>query len=283
MATNFDNAPPTVDSFSRPAGGTDTLASVDQATLVNNHSDAIEEIERKQLTESFNAPTAHGNGLTTSGASWVAVWTDYGPCGFVKYRAKVTANWAGTGFITVDLPTGWTCNYETAIAGLCYPMPIAFGLHYPVWLHADAGATTMELLSHPTLTKNVVTGGPGYMTATASTDLLSGPTHGLTTNDMVFIGAASATLPTGLSNGTYYVIASGLTSTAFKVSTTVGGSAVNITADGAVLVNKAETFSVAAPYITPLDGVANPFAFTGDGTAGNQDTIVVSGMFSKNA
>lgn len=282
MATNFDDAPPTVDNFARPVGGTDPLDAPDQATLVNNHSDAIEEIESKFLTVAYNAPTASGNGLTTSGANWSAVWTDFGPTGHLIYQAKVTANWAGTGYITVNLPTGWTCSYETVIAGLCYPMPNSFLLHYPVYLHAASGATTMKLVSHPPQSKTVCTGGPGYMAVTAATDLLSGPTHGLTTNDMVHVKAATTTLPTGLPNGTYYVIASGLTSTALKLSTTLGGTSAAITTDGAVFVDKVETITYPATYMTALDGVTNPFAFTGDGTAGNQDTIVVTGMFAKN-
>jgi hypothetical protein len=44
---------------------------------------------------------------------------------------------------------------------------------------------------------------------------------------------AGATLPTGITAGTtYYVIAAGLTATAFRVATTAAGSAVNITTDG---------------------------------------------------
>lgn len=69
------------------------------------------------------------------------------------------------------------------------------------------------------------------VTAVASTDLVSTPiAHGLVAgNPVVFeatVGGAGITPGT-----TYYVIASGLTTTAFKPSTTIGGSAVNITTD----------------------------------------------------
>ena len=79
------------------------------------------------------------------------------------------------------------------------------------------------------------------MPADLATDLLSSPAHGLTTDNQVrfeaFPGASG--LPTGLSeNTTYWVIATGLTADQFKVSTTQGGGAVNITAAGRALLMK---------------------------------------------
>lgn len=79
------------------------------------------------------------------------------------------------------------------------------------------------------------------MPADLATDLLSSPAHGLTTDAQVrfeaFPGASG--LPTGLSeNTTYWVIATGLTADQFKVSTTQGGGAVNITAAGRALLMK---------------------------------------------
>ena len=60
-----------------------------------------------------------------------------------------------------------------------------------------------------------------------SSDLIFAPSHGYTAgNTVVFWG----TLPTGLTVGTiYYVIAAGLAANAFSVSTTLGGSAVDLT------------------------------------------------------
>jgi hypothetical protein len=72
-------------------------------------------------------------------------------------------------------------------------------------------------------------------TAAASTDLITSSSHGLVANDLIRF----TTVVAGLSTATnYYVIASGLTTNAFKVSATEGGSAVNITADGSVVVIK---------------------------------------------
>jgi hypothetical protein len=61
--------------------------------------------------------------------------------------------------------------------------------------------------------------------------------HGLQADQRVFVLAApGAVLPPGLSENTaYFVLASGLTSDVFKLSTTSGGSAVDITAGGAAM------------------------------------------------
>jgi len=68
-------------------------------------------------------------------------------------------------------------------------------------------------------------------------DTIDAYAHGLATDQRVFVLAApGAVIPTGLSENTpYFVLASGLTADVFKLSTTSGGSAVNITAGGASL------------------------------------------------
>ena len=54
--------------------------------------------------------------------------------------------------------------------------------------------------------------------------------HTLVANDQVTFSATDGTLPTGVTVGTtYYVIASGLTPTVFKVSATEGGSSIDVT------------------------------------------------------
>lgn len=66
-------------------------------------------------------------------------------------------------------------------------------------------------------------------------DLITAPAHGLSADQRVFVLAApGALLPAGLAENTaYFVLATGLTTDAFKLSTTSGGSAVDITAAGA--------------------------------------------------
>lgn len=67
-------------------------------------------------------------------------------------------------------------------------------------------------------------------TAAAATNLVTKTTHGLTTNDRIYF--TTLTGGTGLAlNTSYYVISGGLTANDFKVSLTLGGSEVDITAD----------------------------------------------------
>lgn len=71
-------------------------------------------------------------------------------------------------------------------------------------------------------------------TPEADDDLITATGHGLVANDtVIFEVNSSGTMSGGLTADTeYYVISSGLTSNVFKVSTTLGGSAVNISSDG---------------------------------------------------
>ena len=76
----------------------------------------------------------------------------------------------------------------------------------------------------------------GVSEVAATGDLFTDQGHGLTTDDRVFFAnvAGNAT-PTGISLTTlYFVLASGLTANAFKVSTTSGGTALDVTADGEI-------------------------------------------------
>jgi hypothetical protein len=68
--------------------------------------------------------------------------------------------------------------------------------------------------------------------AQASTDTLTSYGHGYATNDRVYVkrGSGSA-LPTGLAEDTLYHVV-GATADTFQLSTSQGGAAVNLTADG---------------------------------------------------
>ena len=71
----------------------------------------------------------------------------------------------------------------------------------------------------------------GAVTFTDSGDLVGKTAHGLVAGDVVEFPTVVTT--TGISANTeYYVIASGLTADAFKVSATSGGSALTLTTDG---------------------------------------------------
>jgi len=86
---------------------------------------------------------------------------------------------------------------------------------------------------------------------TIATDTFAYAAHGLTAGREVVYYNGGGTSATGLTSGTtYYVIASGLTANAFKVSATSGGSTVNITGTG----NNAQYFeTVDSTPDTPVD------------------------------
>lgn len=63
--------------------------------------------------------------------------------------------------------------------------------------------------------------------------VITWPSHGLAAGQPIVFSNEGGALPTGLTAGTvYYVLSAGLTSSAFQVSSTVGGSAVVTTAAG---------------------------------------------------
>ena len=70
-------------------------------------------------------------------------------------------------------------------------------------------------------------------TVAAATDLFSATAHGLAANDAL-IFETDGTIPAGITADTtiYYVISSGLTADAFKVSTAIGGSTIDVTDAG---------------------------------------------------
>ncbi len=76
----------------------------------------------------------------------------------------------------------------------------------------------------------IVAAASSGVTISAATNLISKTAHGLVAGNRV--NFYSLTGGVGLSTGvTYYVIASGITANAFKVSTTSGGSEVGVTTD----------------------------------------------------
>lgn len=104
--------------------------------------------------------------------------------------------------------------------------PVALGLY-------DAVSAGNFLGTVPMGSAGQVVKGIGSVDAIA-TDLIQSDGHGLTTDDRVFVSTVNGeSLPTGLSATTiYFVLATGLTADAFKLSTTSGGAAVDITALG---------------------------------------------------
>lgn len=104
-------------------------------------------------------------------------------------------------------------------------------------------------------------GGVAPFTASVDTaDLFTAQGHGLAAGNTVEVYALPGnSLPAGLAADTaYYVIASGLTTSAFKISTTAGGTAVDVTAAGTCVVqryigkvvNDGDTVTIASGQVT---------------------------------
>jgi hypothetical protein len=158
-------------------------------------------------------------------------------------------------------------RYNGAVAGTQY-----FNNYLP-----DAGTPATCPTNYPTISA-VNTGS----------DLLTSSGHGLASGNQLYFEVSGGSLPGGLiANTTYYVISSGLTANDFKVSTTSGGSAVNITSAGsgtrrAVKVMNWTCQSGAANCGGTGNGKSETSAFTGlnvsgatmckYGTSGTQST-----------
>jgi hypothetical protein len=130
---------------------------------------------------------------------------------------------------TFDIPAGTTvravASYDASTAGT-----------QKVWSPAGASARRAFSVDSAGVTNN---------------DLFS-PAHGLVANDRVLVWATvGAALPTGVAEDTeYFVISTGLTTDSFRVSATLGGAAIDITAigDGDVQKYVAEVFAGQGTY-----------------------------------
>ena len=89
---------------------------------------------------------------------------------------------------------------------------------------------------------------PHPFTATTA-DVITAPGHGLSNGQQVVFLASAGTLPTGLTEGTIYYVIS-VSGDTFSVSTTSGGSAVDLTAAGSGHVQRIvpEVFAAQGTY-----------------------------------
>lgn len=123
----------------------------------------------------------------------------------IVWGAAASGSKALTGLPTFDVPAGttvaWFGGWDAVTTGnFLFMIPLGAGTLTPCSTESSTDITNNDVFAKA---------------------------HGYTTdNRVVFWG----TLPTGLSVGTiYYVLATGLTTDSFRVSTTSGGSAVDIT------------------------------------------------------
>jgi len=145
-----------------------------------------------------------------------------------------TTNWgaalgSGTGTksnqTVITFPTA-TANWGTVVG---------FGIY-------DAAAAGNLLYSAEFL----ATADKAFTTTDTAGDTLQCPGHGLAAGDRVKVSplppnlfnSGGGALPTGLAAGYYFVIATGLTADVLKVSTTLGGGAVDLTGVGSGMIAK---------------------------------------------
>lgn len=147
----------------------------------------------------------------------------------ITWAAAAAAMRANTGALTIPIPAGTTVQTVG------------------VWDALSAGNSQGFWQIGSTLR--------GVATITAGTDTFADFAHGLTTDDRVFFTAvAGQALPTGISATTlYFVRATGLTASAFTVSTTSGGAALNVTTDGEVVWRKTvpQVYTLAGDLVLP--------------------------------
>lgn len=121
-------------------------------------------------------------------------------------------------------------NPKTIVAGVTFDLPAGTTVHaIQLWSAQTVGTSRAWLPAGGSARRAFSVDAAGF----AANDIFS-PGHGLAAdNRVVFWPTVGAALPTGLAEDTgYWVIATGLTTDAFRVSTTQGGAAVDITAIG---------------------------------------------------
>lgn len=146
---------------------------------------------------------------------------------------------AATDLITATNPHGCSAGDTVQFASMTGGAGLAVLTNYFVIatglnttqlkVSATSGGAAIDITTD--MTAGLMTKVNAVTNITAVGDLATTPNnHGLNAGDSVTFGALVG--GTGLVAGTvYYVIATGLTATAFKVAATFGGSAVDITVD----------------------------------------------------
>lgn len=139
----------------------------------------------------------------------------------VAFPAAAAGTLANTSAITWSVPAGdvaaWSV-WDLVTAGTCFQTG---------WFNPSSGKVVDLAL---------------VRTADATANDVQSQAHGLAANDrVVFEVIEQLTVPAGLTAGTlYHVIATGLTTDAFRVSATQGGAAIDITGNGSAIWRKVQ-------------------------------------------
>ena len=131
----------------------------------------------------------------------------------VAWSAPAAGADANSGALTIDVPAG---SYSDLLL-----------------FNAGSGNSVGNYLGYAPINGSVK-GFANVDTTDVTNDTISSAAHGLTTDDRVRLyNVFAESLPGTLVEGTlYFVLASGLTTDVFKVATTSGGTAINISSVG---------------------------------------------------
>jgi hypothetical protein len=147
---------------------------------------------------------------------------------------------------------------------------------YEIQYTADAGSPTTSKNIKLRIDKNNVTRLGNVTITIASPAVFTLASHGLVAGNKVSL-ATSGALPTGLvANTTYYVISTGLTTSTFRLSTSLGGSAINTSGSqsgthGVHLIKDDITANVVSVDFSSVAN--NQVIVTTDGTLGGASAI----------
>jgi hypothetical protein len=187
-------------------------------------------------------------GSTVPGNLWLALHTaDPGEagsavtneCAYTNY-ARVQIARSGAGFVVTASAVSPAANSDFPQAGAGAN---EVATHFSIVNTANGAGIILY--------KGIIGGSVKPCTADTG-DLITSPAHGFVTDDrVIFEALEGVALPTGLVEGTrYFVLATGLTTDAFKVSATSGGAAIDVTVAGGGLVQKSLAINITV-NVTP--------------------------------
>ena len=184
--------------------------------------------------------------LPTNPANFVGIWK--GPEVFFTAATTDTFTSYGHGYSDDDqvrvyggaLPTGLSVNttyYIINSTSNTFQVSTSQG-GSAVNITADGEGIMTRISGTLTFRGYLPTGGSrDEFTALASSDTFTSYAHGLADDDQVILVSRGAGLPTGVSEETIYYVITSATNT-FQLSTSEGGAAINLTADGEGIVVK---------------------------------------------
>lgn len=182
---------------------------------------------------SYTKPTVQAVGLFTAVPSDTGGGTEVTGGSYARVSLNPSnTNWTSTQGGTSGASTGTGGTATNAVA-VTFPAPTAdWGTSgTPVIAFGFFDATTAGNLK---AWEFLTTANSKFLfTAVGSTDIFFAPGHNFANNDRVAVRPkAASALPAGLTANTLYFVVS-VSGSSFSLSTTSGGAAINITADGA--------------------------------------------------